>query len=86
MKKITITSILTCILCFSLVFSGCSKKGSEGESKKTIAFITNNTADFWIIAQRGCEKAQAELPNYNVEFRLTSDATPAYVIPCIERQ
>jgi ribose transport system substrate-binding protein len=67
-----------CILCFFVVLPGCSKKGSEAESKKkTIAFITNNTADFWIIAQRGCEKAQTELPNYNVDFRLTSDATPA---------
>jgi len=77
MKKLIINCISMCVLCFCLVLSGCSKKASEAESKKRIAFITNNTADFWIIAQRGCEKAQTELPGYNVDFRLTSDATPA---------
>jgi ribose transport system substrate-binding protein len=76
MKNLSLKSILLCIMCLVVLFTGCSKKGATAE-KKTIAFITNNTADFWIIAQRGCEKAQTELPNYNVDFRLTSDATPA---------
>jgi ribose transport system substrate-binding protein len=76
MKKPTINTILMCIIFLSLVLPGCSKKDSDVETK-TIAFITNNTADFWIIAQRGCEKAQTELPDYKIDFRLTSDATPA---------
>lgn len=77
MKKLTINCILVGFICFVFMMLGCSKKTTDTDAKKTIAFITNNTADFWIIAQRGCEKAQTELPNYNVDFRLTSDATPA---------
>ena len=77
MKKLTINSILMCIIFLSLVLPGCSKKKSAEPGARTIAFITNNTADFWLIARRGCEKAQAELPGYKIDFRLTSDATPA---------
>ena len=77
MKKLSVKSVLLCIVCLFVLITGCSKKDATGKSKKNIAFITNNTADFWIIAQHGCEKAQTELPDYVVDFRLTSDATPA---------
>jgi ribose transport system substrate-binding protein len=40
-----------------------------------VAFVTNNAADFWTIAQRGCEKADEELDNVEVEFRIPSDGT-----------
>lgn len=55
--------------------SGCSH---PGDSKKLrVAFVTNNAADFWTIARRGCEKAARELPNVDLEFKITADGTAA---------
>jgi ribose transport system substrate-binding protein len=57
----------------TIILSGCTHKGS---STKRLAFITNNAADFWTIARKGTEKADAELPDVTVEFRL-GDGTAA---------
>ena len=56
-----------------LAVSGC---GREQSSTKKLAFITNNAADFWTIARKGTEKADAGLPDVEVEFRL-GDGTAA---------
>ena len=40
-----------------------------------MAFVTNNASDFWTIARRGTEKADEELPDVEVEFRIPSDGT-----------
>jgi hypothetical protein len=56
---------LTCAVV--LVLAGCSRKGS---STHTLAFITNNASDFWTIARKGTEKADAERTDITVEFRL----------------
>ena len=45
--------------------------------KKTLALVTNASADFWTIARRGTEKAQKELPNYNIEMQVIAQATAA---------
>src|SRR4029079_1470754 len=44
---------------------------------KRVAFVTNNASDFWTIARKGCEKADAELPNVTIEFKIPSDGTAA---------
>jgi ribose transport system substrate-binding protein len=49
----------------------------EAQDKKTLALVTNASADFWTIARRGTEKAAAELPNYNIEMYVVSEATAA---------
>src|SRR6187200_2840290 len=56
-----------------LVLAGCSRKGS---SAHTLAFVTNNASDFWTIARKGTEKADAERADITVEFRLP-DGTAA---------
>jgi ribose transport system substrate-binding protein len=56
-----------------LVLTGC---GRERSSTHRLAFITNNAADFWTIARKGTEKADAELADVTVEFRL-GDGTAA---------
>ena len=53
--------------------SGCAR---ERSSTRRLAFITNNAADFWTIARKGTEKADAELTDATVEFRL-GDGTAA---------
>jgi ribose transport system substrate-binding protein len=50
-----------------LVLAGC---GGGGSSSRTLAFVTNNAADFWTLARKGTEKADAELSEITVEFRL----------------
>ena len=62
------------LLCATLVcLSGCAR---ERSSTRRLAFITNNAADFWTIARKGTEKADAELTDATVEFRL-GDGTAA---------
>lgn len=56
--------------------------GSTGASANTgkklkLAFVTNNSSDFWTIARKGTEKADAELENVEVEFRMPADGTAA---------
>lgn len=48
--------------------SGGESKGS-GEKIK-LAFVTNNSSDFWTIARKGTEKATSEMPNVEVNFVL----------------
>ena len=51
--------------------------GNAGGGTKTLAFVTNNASDFWTIARKGTEKADAELQDVKVEFRIPSDGTAA---------
>lgn len=69
--RLKTTVALTCAAV--LVLAGCSRKGS---STHTLAFITNNASDFWTIARKGTEKADAERTDISVEFRL-GDGTAA---------
>ncbi|MDF2439112.1 MAG: ribose transport system substrate-binding protein [Abditibacteriota bacterium] len=47
------------------------------DAKVKVAFVTNNASDFWTIAKRGCEKADQELPNLTMEFKLPGEGTAA---------
>jgi ribose transport system substrate-binding protein len=62
-------------LCLAGITTGCrssESSGAAGGAKTiTLAFVTNNSADFWTIARRGVEKADAELADVEVDFRLT---------------
>jgi ribose transport system substrate-binding protein len=62
-------------LCAGLM-AGCATKGG-GAKRHKLAFVTNNAADFWAIARKGTEKAVADIPNVDVDFRITSDGTAA---------
>lgn len=51
---------------------------SEGGGKELkIAFVTNNASDFWTIARKGTEKADTELANVTVEFKMPAEGTAA---------
>ena len=51
--------------------------GGGGGQAMSVAFVTNNASDFWTIARKGCEKADGELDNVNVEFQIPSEGTAA---------
>jgi ribose transport system substrate-binding protein len=68
------------ILACSCVVGGCGSRGAGDENAARplkVAFVTNNSADFWTIARRGVERADEELADVEAEFRLTSDGTAA---------
>lgn len=69
--------VLACLLALAgMMSSGCSPAAGPANKVK-LAFVTNNAADFWTIARRGCEQADGELANVDVEFKIPSDGTAA---------
>ena len=50
----------------------CASPPKPPKAIKTIAFITNSSSDFWKVARKGCEKADAELPDVTVAFKTTN--------------
>ena len=68
---------LACLLALTgLIAFACSPAAGPTNRLK-LAFVTNNAADFWTIARKGCEQADTELPNVEVEFKIPSDGTAA---------
>ena len=64
------------LLAFILTLSvSCASPSKPPKAVKTVAFITNTTSDFWKIARKGCDKADAELPDVTVAFRTTNTGT-----------
>lgn len=51
---------------------GTPSKGTDG--KVQLAFVSNNAHNFWVYAQKGCEKAGKDL-GVDVEFRMPSPGT-----------
>ena len=62
----------------TLTLLSCNSGGGDNASKELrLAFVTNNSADFWTIARQGVEKADAELNDVTADFKITSDGTAA---------
>jgi ribose transport system substrate-binding protein len=60
--------------------AGCRGSGgsdADGSRVLRLAFVTNNSADFWTIARRGVEQADAELADVEAEFRIAADGNAA---------
>jgi len=47
------------------------------QDKPTLAFVANGASDFWKAAEAGMKKAQAELPDYTLEFKYPDQAAVA---------
>ena len=50
---------------------------AQAQEKKTLAFVVNGAADFWTIARRGMDKANKELPQYNMIMEIPSQSSAA---------
>ncbi len=57
--------------------AGNSGNATASTRNLKLAFVTNNASDFWTIARKGVEKADAELNNVTVDFKLPGDGTAA---------
>ncbi|HEX4085976.1 MAG TPA: sugar-binding protein [Chthoniobacteraceae bacterium] len=71
--------VLACVL-----LAGCNQQsgtssgaGSGGPKALNLAFVTNNSANFWTIARRGTEQAVKDVPNITVQFEIPSAGTAA---------
>lgn len=51
--------------------------GTSTGNELRLAFVTNNASDYWTIARKGVEKADAELMDVTVEFKLPGEGTAA---------
>src|SRR5262245_28303506 len=73
--------IFILIFLLILAITSCNKADNanktDGAKKTRLACVTNNASDFWTIARKGTEKAAAELPNVQVEFKINSEDTAA---------
>ena len=82
-KSTRLIFAFVCTLLLILLFAGCHPAPSTGGgaggpgSKHKLAFVTNNASNCWIIARKGTEKAAADIPDIEVEFRIPSDGTAA---------
>jgi ribose transport system substrate-binding protein len=78
MKKFQIAFICVSFIC-GLAGLSCKQDtttttvtngNTASTGKYKLAFVTNNASDYWTIARKGVEKADAELDNVTVEFKL----------------
>lgn len=50
---------------------------AQAQETKQMAFVVNGASDFWKLAEAGVKNAQAELPDYELQFRYPAQATAA---------
>jgi ribose transport system substrate-binding protein len=82
-KSIRLFSAFVCLLLSTFLLncqpapSGSGTNSAGAGTKHKLAFVTNNASEFWTIARKGTEKADKEIPNIEVEFRIPADGTAA---------
>ena len=76
MKRSTQSSFICLLaLAFAMSVSCDAPAPKPPKAVKTVAFITNTTSNFWTIARKGCEKADAEVADVKVAFKTTNTGT-----------
>jgi ribose transport system substrate-binding protein len=75
--------LLLTALCITALVSGCGKTDNapatnpSAGKKLKLAFVSNNSANFWSFARAGCNAAATELGDVDVDFRITQDGSSA---------
>ena len=74
MKKIQIAFICLSFIC-GLSLLSCKPSASQNCAPATadafkLSFVTNNASDYWTIARKGVEKADCEMGNVTVDFKM----------------
>jgi ribose transport system substrate-binding protein len=68
-----------CLSAFVFVLSASCSSSTPTEKPpkaiKTVAFIANTSSDFWKVVRKGCEKADSELPDVTVNFKMPFGGT-----------
>lgn len=56
---------------------GTNTGGTDSKKAVSVAFVTNNSSDYWTLARKGTEKATKEDPGITVEYKLPGQGTAA---------
>jgi ribose transport system substrate-binding protein len=73
--------------CTAILVTGCAGShdtATNGAPNRTIALVLNTRSDFWKPAEAGVEKAQEELPDFNLVVRYPKESTAASQISLVE--
>lgn len=54
-----------------------SAASAQAQEKQQLAFVVNAASDFWKLAEAGVNKAQGELPDFELQFRYPAQGTAA---------
>ncbi len=60
-----------------LALAAVTAAGATAQDKPSMAFVVNAASDFWKLAEAGVKAAQAELPDYDLQFRYPAQGTAA---------
>jgi len=78
MKLLTRFLVIPALILAALVQLSCNSSSPQGTVKiKRLGFVALAAADFWTIARKGAEKADAELDDVALDFRTPPEATAA---------
>ena len=79
-KRSIILSLFLILVCLSIScgntgtgngsITSSNGNGTSGSKNLKLAFVTNNASDYWTIARKGVEKADAELGDVTVDFKM----------------
>ncbi|MGO4355072.1 sugar-binding protein [Rhizobium sp. RAF36] len=64
-------------LAAGLMLSSVLTTAAFAADKPTLAFVVNGASDFWKAAEAGVKKAQAELPDFNMELKYPEQSSVA---------
>jgi len=60
-----------------LLLGAAALSPAFADDKPALAFVANGASDFWKAAEAGMKKAQAELPDYTLEFKYPDQSSVA---------
>jgi ribose transport system substrate-binding protein len=73
MKKSPQHKFICLLACIFAMSASCDSPPTRApKTGKTVAFITNAASDFWKVARKGTEKADTELADVTVAFKMTN--------------
>ena len=70
---------MTALRSFGIAVLAATISGAAAvaQDKPQLAFVVNAASDFWKLAEAGVNKAQGELPEYDLQFRYPAQGTAA---------
>ena len=68
---------ITAATAAALMLGAAAMAPAMAQDKPAMAFVANGASDFWKAAEAGMKKAQAELPDYTLEFKYPDQAAVA---------
>jgi ribose transport system substrate-binding protein len=72
-SEIRIASVAAAALALGLSITAIAR----AQDKPTLAFVVNGASDFWKAAEAGVKKAQAELPDYDLQLKYPEQSSVA---------